>query len=303
VGTIGILVLEKGKARLTRFDLDLRGETTWALPRELPDLVRRAHADLVTIVDDTESAEQLARELRVGGVVQAVFIVPSKPAHPGEKGLAAPAAAEPPENLLTRLMEALLEAQGRPHLSPLTRLPGSRALQEEVERRLARKESFSFLYFDLDNFKAYNDVYGFAQGDEAIKLLGRQALLALEEAGGEKALCVHIGGDDFGLLLPPEQASAAAERILRGFEAEVPKLYSEEDRKRGGITTTDRRGEVTHYPLMTVSIAGVSTAARRITSYLQLSEIAAEVKAYAKAMPGNVFVQDRRRDQPPPPPQ
>jgi diguanylate cyclase (GGDEF)-like protein len=165
-----------------------------------------------------------------------------------------------------------------------------------VERRVTSGASFVFLYLDIDNFKAFNDVHGFARGDMAIRLLGREVIEATREDGTATDLCVHIGGDDFAVVTAVDAANRIAERIIAGFDRQAPELYSEEERSRGYIETPNRRGEPSRYPLMTVSIGGVSTVQRHIGGYLELAEIAAEVKSYAKALEGSQFVMDRRRD-------
>jgi diguanylate cyclase (GGDEF)-like protein len=201
-----------------------------------------------------------------------------------------------PEDLLQRLVRAVLSAQARTPVSPLTGLPGSPVLHNNIEQRLAAKEDFVFLYLDIDSFKAFNDVYGFAKGDIAIRLLGQQVVEATKQLGGPSDLAVHIGGDDFAIVTTDDRAAAIAQRVLAGFAERSPELYPAEARELGFIETPSRRGETERYPLMTLSIAGVDSARRRVKSYLQLAEIAAEVKGYAKELPGSQFVMDRRRD-------
>ncbi len=190
----------------------------------------------------------------------------------------------------------MLSAQARTPVSPLTGLPGSPVLRQDVERRLTGGEPFLFLYLDLDNFKAYNDVYGFGRGDIAIRLLGTEVVAAVKELGLPSDLCVHIGGDDFAIVTTSEEYESIANHIIRGLGIQVPALYSEADRARGHIETQNRRGELARFPLMTVSIGGVNTATRHVRGYLHLTELAAEVKGYAKALEGSQFVMDRRRD-------
>jgi GGDEF domain-containing protein len=201
-----------------------------------------------------------------------------------------------PKELVLCLAKALLESQAKIPVSPLSGLPGAFALREEVERRLAAKEKFIFLYLDLDNFKAYNDYYGFAKGDEAIALLGTLVKTACREGGDSSDLCVHIGGDDFGIITRPARAEAIARALIRAFEEKVPALYEEPERSKGFIVTRDRRGNEATFPLISLSIAGVSNERRLISSYPQLSEIAAEIKSFAKRETGSVFLMDRRED-------
>ena len=301
--SFAILVVEPGKAQLNHFNVELRGETLWATgTEELATRLARARPELVAVAGDVGIARDLAEQLRRLGVAQSIFLItPAEQEVAGEPGqirVALPESVKIPggEGLLRHLIDAVLVAQARTPVSALTGLPGSPVLRQEVERRLAAREPFIFLYLDLDNFKAYNDVYGFGRGDIAIRLLGREVIAAVKESGTPADLCVHVGGDDFAVVTTAQDYSQVARRIIVGLASEVPGLYSDEDRGRGYIETRNRRGELTRYPLMTVSIGGVNTAVRHISGYLQLTEIAAEVKSYAKALEGNQFVMDRRRD-------
>jgi GGDEF domain-containing protein len=301
--SFAVLIVEPGRAHLSHFNVELRGETLWATdPQELSRRLSRVRPELVAVAGSKEMAGALAEQLRRLGLAQSVFfITPSEEEGAGEPGqvpVALPGGPQAigPEELLRHLVQAVISAHARTPVSPVTGLPGSPVLRQEVERRLAAGTPFVFLYLDLDNFKAYNDVYGFGRGDMAIRLLGREVVAAVKQCGTASDLCVHIGGDDFAIVTTASDYGQLARRIIAGLASQVPALYPEEARAAGYIETPSRRGEPTRYPLMTVSIGGVNTALRRITSYLQLTEIAAEVKSYAKALDGNQFVMDRRRD-------
>jgi len=301
--SFAVLIVEPGRARVCRFNLELRGETLWSTSTEqLAQRMARARPEIVAVAGHIETATELADELRRRGVAESIFLITpaagEEPAPSGQIRIALPRSASQiePEGLLQRLVRAVLSAQARTPVSPLTGLPGSPVLRHDVERRLAAGESFVFLYLDIDNFKAFNDVYGFARGDMAIRLLGREVVETLKADGSPTDRCMHIGGDDFAIITTTEHANRLAQRVIAGFERRVPELYSEEARAKGYIETPSRRGEPTRYPLMTVSIGGVNTAQRRVESYLELAEIAAEVKSYAKDIEGSQFVMDRRRD-------
>lgn len=302
---ISILVVHEGQAKLTRFELHQSAEVELGLAgRDLAEEIARLRPDIVSIAADTQQASVLAEGLHKRGVPSTLFLVSQVPAEAGSSAqpqragvVLAPALdGQDPKQIVRQLLLALFRAQSEASLSPLTGMPGSGVLRQEVDARLARGEHFTFLYLDLDNFKAYNDYYGFARGDEAIQLLGRLVVEAVRTHGDSDDLCVHIGGDDFAVLASSQHAETIGQRILRSFEQDSPLLYDLDDRECGYITTTDRRGQTVRYPLMTVSIAAVSTHTRRVHSYHHLSDIAAEVKAYAKSLPGNSFARDRRED-------
>jgi diguanylate cyclase (GGDEF)-like protein len=298
-----VLIIEETRARLTRFTVDIYGETLWAT--DSSGAVRRLAASrpqLVAVVGERHLAAVLAEELRRRNLVQAVFVVTPAdgdgPTPPGQIPVALPQGVVGlrTDELLPRLMEAILHAQQCLPVSPLTGLPGSGVLREEVERRLVAGRAFAFLYLDIDHFKAFNDTYGFGRGDLVIQKLGQFVVAAVKERGAPGDLCVHVGGDDFAIVTSSDQAAAIADFVIARFGQEVPLFYSEEARTAGYIETKSRRGELTRYPLMTVSIGGVDTARRPITSYLQLTEIAAEVKGYAKSLEGNRLAMDRRQE-------
>lgn len=301
--SFAVLIVESGRARMCRFNVELRGETLWATTtEELAERLERARPEIVAVADRIEVATEVAEDLRRRGLAESVFLVT-----PAGEGEAAPtgqirlvlpqgAARMKPEGLLQLLLRAVLSAQARAPVSALTGLPGSPALRNEVERRLGADRPFVFLYLDIDNFKAYNDVYGFGRGDIAIRLLGGAVRSAGQQLGSPSDLCVHIGGDDFAVVTTAECYEPLVRKVIADFDAGVAELYSEADRARGYIETVNRRGNPEQYPLMTVSVGGVNTGQRRVSSYLELAEIAAEVKGYAKALEGSQFVMDRRRD-------
>ncbi len=249
----------------------------------------------MTVIEAPGFAEELAAEVnRAGGDVPMLLIAPM-PALSGEQaptriGLILPQSLDVhrPKRLMSSLIQAL-------SLNPVTKLVGGWALQAHVEQRLHAGKDFAFLYLDIDNFKAYNDVYGFAQGDVVIRMLAHVITTAVRERGGPGDLAAHIGGDDFAILTTPDKSRVIADHIIAAFDENVPSLYSQEDRRRGGISVIDRRGETVTYPLMTLSVAAVITGRRPVTSYRQLSDIVAELKAYAKSAPGSVYVEERRR--------
>ncbi|OGR97252.1 MAG: hypothetical protein A2016_03380 [Elusimicrobia bacterium GWF2_62_30] len=180
-------------------------------------------------------------------------------------------------------------------LNPLTRLPGSPAIEEEVLRRLTEDESFAFCYIDADNFKAYNDVYGYANGDEVIK---RIALLLIDKAKAvaESDYFVgHVGGDDFVLITSAETCEPVAKAITEEFDRVIPGFYNEADRQRGFITTMDRKNKTRDFPLMSLTVAIIAPKTQK--HYAKIVESAAELKRYAKELSsrhGSIFVRDRR---------
>jgi diguanylate cyclase (GGDEF)-like protein len=178
--------------------------------------------------------------------------------------------------------------------NPLTKLPGNIMIMEEVEKRLKEQRKFTVIYSDLDNFKAFNDKYGIHQGDEAIKLAAQIFREAVKKSGGANDFVGHEGGDDFILLTTPEYAENIANYIIIEFDKRIRALYSQEDLERGYIVATARDGAIKQFPIMTISLAGVSNMARQINSYAEVTNIAAEVKKKAKKEQRSCFIMDKR---------
>lgn len=301
--SFAVLIVESGRARVCRFNVELRGETLWSTTTEaLAKRLEASRPEVVAVAGRLDVATELADDLRRRGLAESVFLITpaedGEPAPTGQVRVVIPQeiGSLKPEALLQRLVRAILAAQARTPVSALTGLPGSPVLRNSVEQRLAAGEPFVFLYLDIDNFKAFNDVYGFGRGDIAIKHLGGEVIEAGRKLGGPHDLCVHIGGDDFAIVTTADRAAPIAQHIIAGFDRKVPDLYAPEARELGYIETPSRRGEPERYPLMTVSIGGVDASRRRLDNYLHLAEIAAEVKSYAKALDGSQFVMDRRSE-------
>jgi PleD family two-component response regulator len=199
------------------------------------------------------------------------------------------------KELVARVRAKIRRAAVDSSLNPLTRLPGNLAIENAIRRRFDGRLPWAVIYLDLDNFKAFNDAYGFVRGDEAIRLLAATLLEAVRSLGEDDDFVGHIGGDDFILVTVPSRAESLARRIGATFDRDVPRLYDAADVARGSIMTTDRRGVVTSYPIMSLSLAVVIDERGRITSYQQIGEVAAELKRFAKAQSGTFISTDKRK--------
>ncbi len=191
---------------------------------------------------------------------------------------------------LKQLEEMYLDA------SPLTRLPGGVAIENILKKRIAAGEPFAFCMMDLDNFKSFNDHYGYAKGNELICRTASIISGAVEQAGGEGDFIGHIGGDDFVLITVPERYEEICGLIIKEFDRMIPEMYSEEDRNRGYITGINRQGTEVRFPLASISIAVVSSQKRLFANHIQVGEVAAELKEAAKAREGSAMVVDQRTD-------
>ena len=200
-----------------------------------------------------------------------------------------------PQELLARVRAKIMRVEMDASLSPLTRLPGNLAIESEVRRRIEEGAPFAVLYMDLDNFKAFNDVYGFTHGDEAIRLLASIAVDVIRRRGTTQDFVGHIGGDDFLVVTVPDRAEEISREIIADFDRGIRQLYRPQDLRQGFIETHDRRGALNRYAIMSLSIALVSSEQRPLADYAQIGETAAELKRYAKSIGGSVYVKDKRR--------
>ena len=179
---------------------------------------------------------------------------------------------------------------------PTTRLPGASTIEAEIGRRLASGEPFAVCYADLDHFKEFNDRYSFRHGDGVILLLSWLLRDFVKGTCRSEGFVGHIGGDDFIFVIPRAAVDEVCSAIIAHFDQLVPFQYSEQDRRAGYFFGKDRRGQLHRVPLMTVSIGVVTNERRTFASARQVSELATEMKGYAKTLAGSVYTVDRRTD-------
>jgi DNA-binding response OmpR family regulator len=196
------------------------------------------------------------------------------------------------QELVARIDAVLRRREAALHASPMTRLPGGRAIDQEVERRLAAGTAFALSYADLDNLKAYNDTYGYAKADGVVLQTAGILRDVVQHQGGEGAFLGHVGGDDFVFLTAPERARATCGEIIAAFDRVIPLYYDREDRERGYIEAADRYGTRRRFPVLSLSIATVVAPPGRFRDHAALARAAAELKHRAKRIPGSVHLQD-----------
>ncbi len=201
------------------------------------------------------------------------------------------------KELAARIESASRRARRMLAANPLTFLPGGPAIEEEASARIKAGTPLAFFYIDIDNFKAYNDKYGYLNGDTAIKQLA--ALLARLQSGrpAEEIFIGHVGGDDFVAMTDPAKAEEIARALASGFDALAPELYNREDRERGFIVSKDRMGNIREFPLMTLTIAVATNEKRELDHYARIVDIVSEIKKHLKGLKhrfGSVYLKDRR---------
>lgn len=179
--------------------------------------------------------------------------------------------------------------------NPLTGLPGNEGIQREITRRLESGRDFDISYIDIDNFKPFNDNYGFQRGDQVIKSLGELCEQLAQTAPDRQRFAGHIGGDDFILISEPGSGKKCAEQLIRDFTAQLPAFHGDDDVATGWYSAVSRRGEPERFPLLAISIGIVATAECPVGSYAQLASLATEVKKAAKGIAGSSVAINRRK--------
>jgi len=181
-------------------------------------------------------------------------------------------------------------------ISPLTGLPGNAQIQTELKKRLMRNEDFVVLYLDLDNFKAYNDVYGFLKGDEIIKFTARTIVKNVNNGKESDIFVGHIGGDDFVAILGNKKNyEQICQDIILEFDEGVKSYFTEEDIKKGYIKVQNRKGKMEHFAVTSISIGVVEVAKNSFANILEIGELGAQVKHMAKQYKESCYAIDRRK--------
>lgn len=180
-------------------------------------------------------------------------------------------------------------------VSPLTGLPGNVQIQAEMKKRLLNKEKFVMLYLDLDNFKAYNDIYGFVKGDEVIKFTARTILKNVHEIDLEKGFVGHIGGDDFVAIISNNEFEKLCQNIILDFDYNVLDYYTKEHIEKGYIEVENRKGVLEQFPLTSISIGVVEVDEEKFSNILEIGEVGAQVKHLSKSISGSTYVVNKRK--------
>ena len=180
-------------------------------------------------------------------------------------------------------------------ISPLTGLPGNVQIHAELKKRISNKEEFSVLYLDLDNFKAYNDVYGFLKGDEIIKFTADTIMTSIHSLIPNNSFIGHIGGDDFIAIVPTLNCEDVCKDIIANFDANVVRFFTEDDVEKGYIEVANRKGVIEQFPLTSISIGVVEADVGRFANILEIGEVGAQVKHMAKSVMGSSYAIDRSK--------
>lgn len=197
------------------------------------------------------------------------------------------------DEIVARVKLLLKRNKQKMDCNPLTRLPGNPSIQARVEAEIAAGHPFAVLYCDLNNFKSFNDHYGFEAGDRVLKT--EADIITRAAAKAPNSFVGHIGGDDFIVVSPFEYAESVAGEIAAETDKVAPSFYNETDRAQGFMTSTNRKGEVENFKFLSIGIGIVHNTKRPLTSFAMVSNIGSELKCLAKQHEnGSYYVLDRR---------
>lgn len=201
------------------------------------------------------------------------------------------------EELLARVKMVLRRTKEQLERNALTGLPGNIFIEMEIRKLMEQKKKFNMFYLDMDNFKPFNDYYGYDQGDKAIILLSNILLDVVEEFGSSDDIVGHIGGDDFVILTFTANVDNLADEMVDRFFEKSQGLFPKEDKVRGYFVTEDRQHKKSSFKTrLTISLVIIEDINGRFTSYAQLVDSAMELKKYSKSLGGNRFVKERRSE-------
>ena len=205
-----------------------------------------------------------------------------------------------PLELQARIEMVIRRTQEQSGANPLTRLPGNHALERQIKKRLDSGGPFSVCYCDLDNFKAYNDKYGYEAGDRVIFHTAQLLMNTVRGMGDHNDFVGHIGGDDFVVVTTPERDVDICKSVVDAFDETISGFYEKEDLERGSIQIENRSGNLEDFPIMSITIAIVSGTQEDFETTHVIAERAAELKKYLKKFRGSNFLSERRgqRDEP-----
>jgi len=195
-----------------------------------------------------------------------------------------------PYELVARIEGLLKRIKANISANPLTGLPGQVSAESEVKALLEDGKTFALFFTDIDNFKSYNDKYGFERGDEFIRIFAGVLRQTQIELQGKPGALFHLGGEDFMLITSHDMAEKMAKRIIELFDAAVFQRYDDDAGQRGYIWVVDKSGREVKTPLITISIGITLVDPEKYKHYSQIIENAKEMWKISKSNAGNTYV-------------
>ncbi len=244
--------------------------------RQLKERLQTSHIPIIIISAKVENEDKIA------GIIAGAEDYITKPFVPSE---------------VVALVEARFKQQERSkNANPLTELPNRTQINNEITYLISQNKTFAAIHVDIDSFKGFNNVYGFTQGDRVLRLLTEILREAVRLFGNPNDLVGHLDGDDFIVISTPQRARILCQKIIADFDSRVITLYRQEDSERGYIEYKGRLGQREQHPILSLSVAVVTNERRIFDNYLQISEVATELRDYLRRLPGSNYYFDRREN-------
>lgn len=202
-----------------------------------------------------------------------------------------------PKELVARVRMLIRRSSANLDANPLTRLPGNVSINKELESKISNKSDFAMLYIDIDNFKALNDYYGFQKGDDIIKKTAHILIDAIGQEGTVHDFIGHVGGDDFVIIAPPDNAEKIAKKIINDFDLASTNFFEKKDKEKGYIETKGRDGQIHKFSFITISIGIISSVDKEFTHTAQINTLGAEMKTLAKKFSESKYILDKRKSE------
>jgi GGDEF domain-containing protein len=291
------------RVHLAGFGAQKHAELTQLAAEQGFSVVSALPADVVAVnvVEADNIEETLVQYVRHAGTLHTPVVAVGGPAEPEAYEAAAEVAqgyvpGDDSTELMAVVRMVLKTVREYAAVNPLTGLPGSPALAREIAARLPERGMLAVVQFDLDNFKPYNDVYGYRHGDEMIVWVSELIASAVEYHRPAHWFIAHLGGDDFFLTTTVAGAKAVADEVVSRFEAGKGHFFAEEHLATGCFQALSRSGSHESFALTTITAAMVTNEADDIAHPGHIAAVLAEVKMYGKRMSGSNFVWDRRQE-------
>jgi diguanylate cyclase (GGDEF)-like protein len=199
-------------------------------------------------------------------------------------------------DLPARTRLCILRTERVVEVNPLTRLPGNTSINRTIQQFIDKGVIFGVGYGDLDNFKPFNDHYGFTRGDEVIKMTGRLILNVVKNRQPTGSFVGHIGGDDFIFVMDADLMDATAAEMVSAFDRIISTFYDDAEKEAGGIVAADRQGNPRSFPLISLSIGITSNRNRPFSHFGEVTEAVSEMKHFAKRTKGSCYRADKRHN-------
>jgi diguanylate cyclase (GGDEF)-like protein len=260
-GEEGLDTCRRKLPNLVILDIMLPDINGYEVCRRLRENLRTSHIPIIFLTQKDERSDQIAGlEMGADDYVTKPFDL---------------------QLLLLRVQRAIQRAGWLSLTSPVTGLPSSKLVEEQL-RQIMRRKDWSILYIGINHIDDFNDVYGFVAGDDVLRFTAMLLTEVIDETGSGSDFVGHIGGDDFLIITAPDRAPQTKIRLAQRFDEEVMTFYNFKDRERGHIEIVDSEGKTQRLPLMTLAVGLIRHDTAPFADIREITEVAAEARRRAQ---------------------